>query len=107
MKLIPLIDRTGIVRAWVDRSSGWICNLSGDAIALIEFDGVFKAQAIAEQIGWFDGVIRNRRGQVVLIQPNSVIDGLVMPRAQRLPKPRQLRLPSSPPSAASVVAAAN
>jgi len=107
MKLIPLIDRTGIVRAWADRSSGWICNLSGDAIALIEFDGGFKAQAIAEQIGWFDGVIRNRRGQVVLIQPNSVIDGLVMPRAQRLPKPRQLRLPSSPPSAASVVAAAN
>lgn len=55
MKLIPLIDRAGHVRAWADRSTGWISNLNGKIFALIEFDGVFKAQAIAKQIGWSGG----------------------------------------------------
>jgi hypothetical protein len=29
MTLIPLIDRTGAVRAWADRSTGWISNFNG------------------------------------------------------------------------------
>jgi hypothetical protein len=42
MKLIPLIDRTGAVRAWADRKSGWICNQTGNCFVLIEFDGVLR-----------------------------------------------------------------
>src|SRR5689334_6304059 len=96
--LIPLLDRSGQAKAWAHRS-GWISDLNGNIVALISFDGVFRATAIAEQIGWFEGNhIRNRRGQVVLIQPNAIVDGLVMPRTQRLPKPPQLRLPSSRPT---------
>ncbi len=99
MKLIPLIDRAGKVRAWSDRKTGWISDLNGSAIALIYFGGVFKAQAHAQQIGWYEceGVIRNRRGQVVLIQPNAKVDGLVMPRSQRIPAAPKLRLPIGRP----------
>lgn len=39
--LIPLIDRTGAVKAWADRVSGWICNPIGSVFALTEFDAVF------------------------------------------------------------------
>ncbi len=90
MKLFPLIDRTGTIRFWADRRTGWI----SDIVALISFDGVFRAKAIAEQIGWFEGNhIRNRRGQVVLIQPNAKLDGVIMPRAKKISKPPQLHLP--------------
>ncbi len=93
MKQIPLIDRSGGVRAWADRGTG-------SAIALIYFGGVFKAQAHAGQIGWFDceGVVRNRRGQVVLVQPNAKVDGLVIPRSQRIPAAPKLRLPIGRPT---------
>ena len=36
--------------------------------------------------------MRNRRGQVVLVQPKAKIDGLIMPRPQRIPKPPQIYL---------------
>ncbi len=99
MKLIPLIDRAGQVRAWTDRGTGWISDLKGNIIALIYFGGVFKAQAHAQQIGWYecDGVVRNRRGQVVLIQPNAKVDGLVVPRPQKIPPAPKLRLPIGRP----------
>jgi hypothetical protein len=99
MQLIPLLDRSGHVRAWADRKTGWIGDPNGNVIALIEFCGVFKAQAHAQQIGWYecDGVIRNRRGQVVLIQPNAKVDGVVMPRSQRIPAAPKLRLPIGRP----------
>ena len=98
MKLIPLIDRTGAVRAWADRSTGWISNLNGKIFALIEFDGVFKAQAIAEQIGWFDGDhLRDRLGRVVLARPSAKIDGVVMPRPQKIPPAPKVRVPIGRP----------
>jgi hypothetical protein len=98
MKLIPLIDRTGAVRAWADRSTGWISNLNGKIAALIEFDGVFKAQAIAEQIGWFGGDhLRDRRGRVVLARPSAKIEGIVMPRPHNIPPAPSLRLPVAAP----------
>ncbi len=73
--------------------------MKGNVIALIQFGGVFKAQTHAQQIGWYDceGVIRNRRGQVVLIQPNAKVDGLVIPRSQRMPATPKLRLPIGRP----------
>jgi hypothetical protein len=98
MKQIPLIDRTGVVRAWADRSTGWISNLNGKIFALIEFDGVFKAQAIAEQIGWFDGDhLRDRLGRVVLARPSAKIEGIVMPHSQKIPPAPRLRLPIGRP----------
>ena len=51
MKLIPLLDRTGQVKAWADRTTGWISDLNGNMIAFLSFDGVFRATANAEQIG--------------------------------------------------------
>jgi len=75
MKIIPLIDRTGTVRAWADRKSGWTCNPTGNVFLLIAFDGVFRFTG--EQVGWFYGDhIRNRNGQVVLSRPNAKIEGL-------------------------------
>jgi hypothetical protein len=53
MKLIPLLDRAGQVQAWADRTTGWISDLNGNMIAFLSFDGVFRATANAEQIGWF------------------------------------------------------
>lgn len=99
MKLIQLIDRASKVRAWTDRRTGWVSDLNGNIISLIYFGGVFKARAHAPQIGWYEceGVIRNRCGQVVLIQPNAKVDGLVMPRSQRIPTAPKLRLPIGRP----------
>ncbi len=99
--MIPLIDRAGQVRAWADRRTGWISDLNGNIIALIEQlgNGVFVAEAHARQIGWYDcdGVVRNRRGQVALIQPTAKLDGLVVPRPQRIPVAPKLRLPIGRP----------
>ena len=98
MKLIPLIDRAGHVRAWADRSTGWISNLNGKIFALIEFDGVFKAQAIAKQIGWSGGDhLRDRLGRVVLARPSAKIEGIVMPRPHKIPPAPRLRLPVGAP----------
>ena len=82
MKIIPLIDRTGNVRAWADRKSGWTCNPTGNVFLLIAFDGVFRLTG--KQLGWFYGDhIRNRNGQVVLSRPNARIEGLQMPRPRK------------------------
>jgi len=53
MKLIPLVDRFGTVRAWADRKSGLVSNPAGNALALIEFDAVFRFSG--SQIGWWFG----------------------------------------------------
>ena len=102
MTLIPLIDRAGQVRAWADRRTGWISDMNGKIIALIEQlgNGVFIAEAHARQIGWYDcdGVVRNRRGQVVLVQPNAKVDGLVIPRPQRIPAAPKARAPIGRPT---------
>ncbi len=39
-QLIPLIDRTGAVRAWAERKPGWSCDLTGNALAFVAFDSV-------------------------------------------------------------------
>jgi hypothetical protein len=98
MKLIPLIDRTGTVWAWADRKTGWVCNPIENVFLLIAFDGVFRFTG--EQMGWFFGDhIRNRNGQVVLARPNANIDGLIMPRAKKIPPPPQIRMPTGRPVA--------
>ncbi len=96
MKLIPLIDRAGHVRAWEDRKTGWISDLNGNVIALIEFDGVFRANANAEQIGWFDGDhLSDWLGRVVVARPNAKIEG--MPRPQKIPPAPKMHLPIGRP----------
>ncbi len=44
MKLFPLMDRTGTIRFWAERRTGWIGDLNGNIVALISFDGVFRAR---------------------------------------------------------------
>ncbi len=96
MKLIPLVDRSGAVRAWADRRSGLVSNPAGNAFALIEFDAVFRFSGT--QIGWWFGDhIRDRYGRVVLARPNAKIDGLSMPRPQKAPEPSKIYLPSGRP----------
>jgi len=96
MKLIPLVDRFGTVRAWADRKSGLVSNPAGNALALIEFDAVFRFSG--SQIGWWFGDhIRDRYGQVVLARPSAKIDGLAMPRPQESPEPAKIYLPSGRP----------
>jgi hypothetical protein len=96
MKLIPLIDRKGTVRAWADRQSGWTCDSTGNVFLLIAFDGVF--QFTGEQLGWFYGNhIRDRYGRVVLARPNAKIEGLIMPRPEKITKQPQIYLPTGRP----------
>ena len=86
MKLVPLIDHTGIIRAWADRKTGWACIPTDNVFLFIAFDGVFRLTG--EQVGWFYGDhIRNRNGQVVLSRPNANIEGLIMPRPEKIPPP--------------------
>jgi hypothetical protein len=35
--MIPLLDRTGTVKAWADRQTGWISDLTGKVFALVSF----------------------------------------------------------------------
>jgi hypothetical protein len=96
MKLIPLIDRTGAVRAWADRKTGWTCNPTGSVFLLIAFDGVFRFTG--EQVGWFYGDhIRDRYGRVVLSRPNAKIEGLIMPRPEKIPPPPKIHMPTGHP----------
>ena len=68
MKLVPLLDRSGNVKAWADPGSGWIIDLAGKVFAFVSFDGIFTRRGI--QIGWWLGDhIRNRYGHVVLSRP--------------------------------------
>jgi hypothetical protein len=39
MKLLPLLDRTGNLKFWVDQRSGWMTDLDGNTVALIAVDG--------------------------------------------------------------------
>jgi hypothetical protein len=51
-----------------------------------------------EQIGWFYGDhVRERRGRVVLARPGAKIEGLTMPRPEKIPKPPRIYLPTGRP----------
>ena len=107
MKLIPLIDRTGAVRAWADRKSGWICNPIGSVFALTEFDAVFAFSGA--QIGWWYGDhIRDRYGRVVLTRSGAKIEGLTTPRPiKNSEAAKNISANRSPTSAVAAAAAAN
>ena len=97
MKIIPLIDRTGNVRAWADPETSWIIDLTGKAFAFVSFDGIFDRQGI--QVGWWQGDnIRNRYGYVVLIRPDVTIDGIKIRLPKTLPTPPKAHLPTSHPA---------
>ncbi len=97
MKLVPLMDHGGVIRAWADRKSGWVCNPIGNVLLLIAFDSVFRLSG--EQVGWFYGDhIRDRYGQVVLARPGAKIEGSRMPRPKKIPRPPKLHLPTSRPA---------
>ncbi len=99
MQFFPLLDREGQVGAWADRKTGWISDLNGSVVAVIEFDGVFTAQATGEQIGWFCGDhLRDRLGRVVLARPGGRIEGIIMPRRHKIPQvPPKVRVPIGRP----------
>jgi hypothetical protein len=97
MKLAPLLDRFGNVKAWVNPESGWIIDLAGKVFAFVSFDGIFTQRGI--QIGWWLGDhIRNRYGYVVLSQPDAEIDGIKISLPERLPTPPKAHLPTSHPA---------
>ena len=97
MKLVPLLDRSGNVKAWADPGSGWIIDLSGKVFAFVFFNGIFSRHGT--QVGWWLGDhIRNRYGQVVLSQPDAEIDGIKIPFQKRLPTPPKAHLPTSHPA---------
>jgi len=96
MKLVPLLDRSGNVKAWANPKSGWIWNWAGNVFALIAFDGVFNLAG--SQIGWWFGDhLRDRYGRVVLSRRSTKIDGLNMPRSEKIPEPPKVNLPSGHP----------
>ena len=79
MPLVPLLDRTGELRAWADRKSGWVFNPIGNAFALVEFDGFFRFYGT--QLGWFYGDhVRDRQGKVFLARPSSLLKNLARPK---------------------------
>ncbi len=96
MELIPLVDRSGAVRAWADRRPGLVSNPAGNPFALIEFDAVFRFSGT--QIGWWFGDhVRDRYGRVVLARPSAKIDGLAIPRPQKIPESPKVHLPAGRP----------
>jgi hypothetical protein len=96
MKLVPLLDHSGHVKAWADRRSGWICNLAGNVFARVAFDGVFNLAGA--QIGWWYGDhLRDRYGRVVLSRRSTKIEGLNMPRSEKIRLPPKVNLPSGHP----------
>jgi hypothetical protein len=93
MKLVPLLDRSGHVKAWADPRSGWVCNLAGNVFAVVAFDGVFNLAG--SQIGWWFGDhLRDRYGRVVLSRRSMKIAGLNMPRSEKIAQPPKVNLPS-------------
>jgi len=93
MNLIPLMDRTGTVKAWAEPQSGWVCNLKGSVFAVITFDAVFTMSGV--QIGWWFGDhVRDRYGCVVLARLSTKIEGLNMPRREKVPRAPKIHLPS-------------
>jgi 4-fold beta flower protein len=96
MKLIPLIDRAGNVKAWADPRSGWITDLAGNAFWFVSFDGFFTRRGA--QVGWWHGDhIRDRYGRVVLSRPDAQIEVIKIPSPKRLPQPPKMHLPPSHP----------
>jgi hypothetical protein len=97
MKLIPLLDRSGNTRAWADRRTGWIADLTGRVFALVAGDGFFHRTGA--QIGWWHGdYVYDRYGRVLLFRPGRKIENLNMPRLQRIPPPPKVQLPSGHPT---------
>jgi hypothetical protein len=97
MKLIPLLDRTGTVKAWADRQTDWISDLTGKVFALVWFDGVFNRSGA--QVGWWRGdYIQDRFGRIVLCRLNARIQGLSMPQPKQIPRRPTLQLPSGHPT---------
>ncbi len=97
MNLKPLLDRTGTTKAWADRQTGWVCDLTGKIFALVAFDGVFDRTGA--QIGWWHGgYIQDRHGHVVLSRPSTKIGNLSTPQPTKIPRPPNLHLPSAHPS---------
>ena len=96
MKLVPLLDRSGNVKARANPKSGWVCNLAGSVFALVAFDGFFNSSGA--QIGWWYGDhVRDRYGRVVLSRRSTKIEGLNMPRSEKIPQPPKVNLPSGHP----------
>lgn len=97
MKLVPLLDRSGNVKAWADPGSGWIIDPAGKIFAFVFFDGIFNQHGT--QVGWWLGDhIRNRHGHVVLSQPDAEIDGIKIPLPKRHPTQPKAHLPTSHPA---------
>ena len=97
MKLLPLLDRTGNVKFWVDPRSSWMTDLDGNAVGLIAVDAVYDRNGV--QVGWWGGDhLRNRNGQVVLFVSHSKIEGLTMPAEKPISRVPTLRVPSGKPN---------
>ena len=98
MNLVPLIDRTGRTRAWADRQTGWISDLTGKVFALVAFDGIFDTTGA--QIGWWQGdYIADRFGRVVLSKLRVKIDNVTVPQPKEMPRrPPLFHLPSAHPT---------
>jgi hypothetical protein len=95
--LIPLLDRTGTTKAWADRQTDWISDLTGRIFALVLFDGVFDRTGA--QVAWWHGnYVSDPYGHVVLYRPNARIQGLSMPQRNKIPRPPNLHLPSGHPT---------
>jgi hypothetical protein len=97
MKLLPLLDRTGNVKFWVDPRTSWMVDLDGNAVGLIAIDAVYDRNGV--QLGWWYGDhLRNRNGQVVLFVFRSKIEGLTMPAEKPISRVPTLRGPSGNPN---------
>ena len=97
MKLIPLLDRTGSTKAWADRKTGWISNLTGEIFALAAFDGIFGRTGA--QVGWWQGhYIQGGYGRVVLHRHGTRIEKLSMPQPKKCPRLPNFQVPSFKPT---------
>ena len=97
MTLVPLLDRAGTTKAWADRQTGWISDLTGKVFALVSFDGVFDRGG-AQVAWWNDNYISDRHGHVVLYRPNARIQNLSMRQPKPITRPPNLQLPSGHPT---------
>jgi hypothetical protein len=78
MHLVPLFNKTGTPTYWADPASCQILDLTGRAVAMIKFDGVFDREG--HQIGWWYGDhIRDLLGRLLLFMRGGEIPGLNLP----------------------------